>query len=137
MGRGLGLFQREVLHRIGRHLATFGEVRTGTITKDLAAARGLPTKVQDDYGFDHRLDVAHQLGLRRALAALEQRGLIIRYRDGWLELTEAGTIAAGECKPFTEADISSEMRAQNAAARKRREAAIADGHLKPNGQRWY
>jgi hypothetical protein len=137
MGRGLGPFQREVLHRIGRHLATFGEVRTGTITEDLAAARGLPTKVQDDCGFDHRLNVAHQLGLRRALAALEQRGLIIRYRDGWLELTEAGAIAAGECSPFTNADLIAEGKAEMAAARKRREAAIADGHLKPNGQRWY
>jgi hypothetical protein len=39
-------------------------------------------------GTDHRIDVAHQIGLRRALAVLAWRGLILRYVDGSLELTE-------------------------------------------------
>jgi hypothetical protein len=137
MGRGLGPFQREVLHRIGRHLMTFGEVRTGTIAKDMAAARGVLTnKVKDICGFDRRVDLAHELGLRRALAALEQRGLIIRYRDGWLELTEAGTIMAGDCKPMTEADLMAEALAERTAQRERTKAAIAAGRLKPNGEPW-
>jgi|SRR3954451_18856705 len=136
MGRGLGPFQREVLHRIGRHIATFGEARSGTIATDMANARGFHTKVQDAYGSDHRLDVAHQLGLRRALAALEQRGLIKRYRDGWIELTEAGASVAGECKPMTNDDINAEIRAHAAAMRERYEAAIAAGRLQPNGKPW-
>lgn len=136
MGRGLGSFQREVLECIGRHLASFGEVRTGTIAGDIAAARGLPTKVQDDCGFDCRLDVAHQLGLRRALAALERRGLVTRYQGGWIELTEDGASVAGECKPMTVAAIPAEISARAAAMRERRNAAIATGRLKPNGERW-
>jgi hypothetical protein len=83
-----------------------------------------------------RLSHPHQLGLRRGLAALEQRGLIRRYRGGWLELTEAGTAAAGECNPMTDADIVAETRIAVHAMRRRLEAVIAAGRLQPNGKQW-
>lgn len=134
MGRGLGPFQREVLHRIGRNIAAFGEVRTGTIAEDMAHVRGIHTKFQDSYGSDRRIDVAHQLGLRRALAMLEQRGLVIRYQGGWLGLTEAGATVAGECQPMTTDEIGAEARVAAAAIRERTKAAIDAGRLKPNGE---
>jgi hypothetical protein len=136
MGRGLGAFQREVLQRIGRHIATFGEARVGEVARDMAMARGLTLEVEDDLGSRHRLDVAHQLGLRRALATLDQRGLLTRYVGGLVELTEAGAAIAGDCQPMTPAEIGDEARAAMNAIQRRREAAIAMGRLKPNGERW-
>ena len=136
MGRGLGRFQREVLQRIGREVATFGEARVGQIAERMGHARGLVSKVQDGMGTDHRIDVAHQIGLRRALAVLAWRGLILRYVDGSLELTEAGAAIAGDCPPWTPADISTDMTVATDAFQRRRDAAIAAGRLKPNGARW-
>jgi len=135
MGRGLGPFQREVIQRIGRHIATFGEAHVEEIARDMALARGLTIAVEDDLGTKHRIDVAHQLGLRRALVMLDQRGLIIRYVGGLLELTEAGAVIAGDCQPMTHAEIGAEATAATDAYRRRREAAIAAGRLKPNGER--
>jgi hypothetical protein len=56
----------------------------------MAADRGLPISITDERGTRHRLDVAHQLGLRRALSILERRGLVVRAPGGWLGLTEDG-----------------------------------------------
>ena len=76
MGRGLGPFQRQVIQRIGKYIATFGEAKVARIARDLALVRGLTTSVTDDLGTEHKLDVANRMGLRRALAVLERRGLI-------------------------------------------------------------
>jgi DNA-binding PucR family transcriptional regulator len=134
MGRGLGGFQREVLQRIGRGIATAGEARVSEIARDMALVRGLPTEITDDLGDDHKLDVAHRLGLRRALATLERRGLIVRYVGGWVQLTEEGALVAGDCQPWTRDAISAEMNGAVDAFRRRRAEAIAAGRLKPNGQ---
>jgi hypothetical protein len=50
MGRGLGPFQRQVIQRIGKYIATFGEAKVARIAHDLALVRGLTTSVTDDLG---------------------------------------------------------------------------------------
>jgi hypothetical protein len=137
MGRGLGPFQREVLQRIGKHMTTFGDAaKAGDIAKEMALARGVMPTVEDDLGTVHKLDVAHAIGLRRAMAVLERRGLVTRYVGGWVELTEAGAAVVGECEPTTKEEIGADASAGLDAVRRRKEAAIALGRLKPNGARW-
>jgi hypothetical protein len=56
----------------------------------MALARGLVPTVMDDMGTEHKLDVAHAIGLRRALAMLVTtrsghalRGRLGRTHRGW------------------------------------------------------
>jgi hypothetical protein len=97
MGRGLGLYQCEVLQRIDKHMAMFGDAKVGDIAKEMALARGLVAMVVDCMSAEHKVDVAHVIGLRHTLAMLERRGLVIRYGGGWVELTGAGAAMVGEC----------------------------------------
>jgi hypothetical protein len=97
MGRGLGPFQREVLQRIGKHMAIFGDAKVRDIAKEMALTRDLVALVVDGMGAEPKLDVAHAIGLRRALAMLERRGLVTCYVGGWVELTGAGAGVLGEC----------------------------------------
>jgi hypothetical protein len=98
MGRGLGPFQREVvLQRIGKHIEMFGDAKVRDIAKEMALTRGLVALVVDGMGAEPKLDVAHAIGLRRALAMLERRGLVTCYAGGWVELTEVGAAMAGDC----------------------------------------
>jgi hypothetical protein len=112
MGRGLGPFQCEVLQRIGKHLAMFGDAKVGDIAKEMALARGLVALVVDGMGTEHTLDVAHAIGLRRALAILERRGLVTRYPGGRIELTEAGVAAVGERPPISKEEIATDHTAR-------------------------
>jgi len=51
MGRRLGPFQREILQRIGKHMATFGEtVKEREIAEDMALARGMQIAADDAPG---------------------------------------------------------------------------------------
>jgi hypothetical protein len=136
MGRGLGTFQREILQRIGLHLSTFGESRVGEIAIDMAVARGVVTEVTDTYGNRRRIDVANLIGLRRALATLDRRRLVIRYQSGRLELTEAGEAVAGDCPPMTAPEVGAGAMLAAEAMRRRKTAAVAAGRLKPNGEQW-
>jgi hypothetical protein len=127
MGRGLGPFQCEVLQRIGKHMEMFGDAKVGDIAKEMALARGLLALVADGMGTEHKLDVAHAIGLRRALAILERRGLVTRYVGGWVELTEAGVAVVGECTPISKEEIAADHSTAIDAVKRRREAAIAAG----------
>jgi hypothetical protein len=95
MGHGLEPFQREVLQRIGKHIEMFGDAKVGDIAKEMALTRGLVALVVDGMGPKHKRDVAHAIGLRRALSMLERRGLVTCYVGGWVELTGAGAAASG------------------------------------------
>jgi hypothetical protein len=97
MGHGPGPFQREVLQRIGKHMEMFGDAKVRDIAKEMALTRGLVALVVDGMGAEPKLDVAHAIGLRRALAMLERRGLVTCYVGGWVELTGAGAAVVGEC----------------------------------------
>jgi hypothetical protein len=97
MSPGLGPFQCEVLQRIGKHMEMFGDAKVGDIATEMALARGLVALVADGVGAEHKLDVAYAIGLRHALAMLEEQGLVTRYVGGWVELTRVGAAVAGEC----------------------------------------
>ena len=97
MGRELGPYQWEVLRRIDKHMAIFGDAKVGDIAKEMALARGLVAMVVDGMSAERKVDVAHAIGLRYTLATLERRGLVVRYGGGWVELTGVGAAMVGEC----------------------------------------
>jgi hypothetical protein len=111
MGRGLGRLQREVLQRIGKHMELFGDAKAGDIAKEMALARGLVALVVEGMGTEHKLDVAHVIGLRQALAVLERRGLVTRYVGGRLELTRVGVAAVDECALETKEETAADCHA--------------------------
>ena len=111
MGHGLGPFQREVLQRIGKHIEMFGDAKVVDIAKEMALARGLVALVVDGMGTEHKLDVAHAIGLRDALAMLERRGLVTRHVGGWVELTRDGAVVAGECALETNEETAADCHA--------------------------
>jgi hypothetical protein len=135
MGRGLGPFQREVLQRIGKHMEMFGDAKVGDIAKEMALTRGLVALVVDGMGTEQKLDVAHAIGLRRALSVLERRGLITCYVGGRVELTGVGAAMVGDCTPIKE-EIAADHSTATDAFKRRRKAAIGAGRPKPNGARW-
>jgi hypothetical protein len=85
---------------------------------------------------EHKLDVANRMGLRRALAVLERRGLIVRYLDGSVHLTEVGAAIVGELTPMSKEESTAFFLAGTDAFRRRREQAIAEGRLQSNGKPW-
>jgi len=111
MGHGLGPFQREVLQRIGKHIEMFRDAKVADIAKEMALARGLVALVVDGMGTEHKLDVAHAIGLRHALAMLERRGLVTRHVGGWVELTRDGAVVAGECALETNEETAADCHA--------------------------
>jgi hypothetical protein len=74
----------------------FGDAKVRDIAKEMALARGLVALVVDRMAMEHKLDVAHAIGLSHALAMLERRGLVTCYVGGWVELTGVGAAEVGE-----------------------------------------
>ena len=107
----IGPFQREVLQRIGKHIEMFGDAKVVDIAKEMALARGLVALVVDGMGTEHKLDVAHTIGLRHALTILERRGLVTRHVGGWVELTGGDAVVVSECALETEEETAADCHA--------------------------